>query len=227
MNLELLNVASSLTGDNTYYNMAKSHADRTMINHFRPDGSSYHVVSYDTITGKVLNQVTHQGVNNQSSWSRGQAWGLYGYTLCFEETNHSAYLERAQQIAKFIMENPAIPEDLIPYWDYNAPTIPDAPRDASAAAVTASALFELSTLVENGQTYFDYAEKIIKELSTPNYLAEKGTNNGFILKHSTGSLPHGSEIDVPLNYADYYYLEALKRYIKLKNIDSKALLSQK
>lgn len=86
MNLELLNVASSLTGDNTYYNMAKSHADRTMINHFRPDGSSYHVVSYDTITGKVLNQVTHQGVNDQSSWSRGQAWGLYGFTMMYRQT---------------------------------------------------------------------------------------------------------------------------------------------
>ena len=227
MNLEMLFWASQATQDSTFRNIAITHADNTMKFHYRPDMSCCHVVDYIDPTNDITKQMTYQGYSDSSTWARGQAWGLYGYTLCFEETNHSAYLERAQQIAKFIMENPAIPEDLIPYWDYNAPTIPDAPRDASAAAVTASALFELSTLVENGQTYFDYAEKIIKELSTPNYLAEKGTNNGFILKHSTGSLPHGSEIDVPLNYADYYYLEALKRYIKLKNIDSKALLSQK
>ena len=227
MNLEMLFWASQVTQDSTFRNIATTHADNTMKFHYRPDMSCCHVVDYIDPANDITRQMTYQGYSDSSTWARGQAWGLYGYTLCFEETQDPAYLERARQIAKFIMENPAIPEDLIPYWDYNAPTIPHAPRDASAAAVTASALFDLSTLVDNGQPYFDYAEKIIKELSTPNYLAAKGSNNGFILKHSTGSLPHGSEIDVPLNYADYYYLEALKRYMKLKNIDSKALLSQK
>ena len=104
-------------------------------------------------------------------------------------------------------------EDHIPLWDYDAPNLPTTPRDASAAAVTSSALFELCGYLPDSQKYFDYAESILRSLSSPEYLAEPGTNCGFILKHSTGSLAHGSEIDVPLNYADYYYLESIKRYM--------------
>ena len=170
--------------------------------HYRDDYSSYHVVDYDTISGDVISQGTFQGYSDDSIWARGQAWGLYGYVVMYRFTKDQKYLDFAQNIASLIMENVKT-EDLIPYWDYDAPNIPDAPRDASAASVTASALLELSK----------YVETVLKNLSSNPYLAEKEDNLGFILKHSTGNLPNNSEIDVPLNYADYYYLEALKRYI--------------
>lgn len=223
MNLDLLFWASKYTNDPKYKEIAVIHADNTIKNHFRPDMSSYHVVSYNN-DGSVESQGTFQGYADSSAWARGQAWGLYGYISCYRETNEERYLDHAKKIAAFIMNNPAIPEDLIPYWDYNAPNIPDAPRDASAAAVTACALLELSTMTgEQGKAYFDYAEKILKNLSGEQYLAAKGTNGGFILKHSVGHLPANSEIDTPLNYADYYYLEGLDRYLALKNVDPKTL----
>ena len=159
---------------------------------------------------------THQGKNAESAWSRGQAWGVYGYTSCYRETRDTAFLQEAVHIADMIMERVKT-DDLIPYWDYDAPAGEKTPRDASAAAVTASAFLELSTFAPDGKKYSDYAETILKNLSGPKYLAAKGSNQGYVLMHSTGSLPHGSEIDVPLNYADYYYMEALKRYIDLKN----------
>lgn len=220
MNLDLLFWASKYTKDPKYKEIAMIHADATIKNHYREDMSSYHVVSYNN-DGSVESQGTFQGYSDSSAWARGQAWGLYGYTSCYRETQETRYLEQAQKIAAYIMNHPSIPEDLIPYWDYNAPNIPDAPRDASAATVTASALLELSTMVpeETGKTYFNYAEKILKNLSTPDYLAAKGTNGGFILKHSVGHLPANSEIDTPLNYADYYYLEGLDRYLTLKGIN--------
>lgn len=227
MNLELLFSAGKMTKDSIFFTISERHADNTMMHHYRPDMSCCHVVDYIDPAKNVIRQETYQGYSDSSVWARGQAWGLYGFTDCYKETKNKKYLDQARAIAEFIMNNPAIPEDLVPYWDYNAPDIPYAPRDASAAAVTASALFELSTLVNNGKTYFDYAEEIIKNLSSPDYLATRGSNNGFILKHSTGSYPHGSEIDVPLNYADYYYLEALKRYMEIKKIDSRNLFSKK
>lgn len=213
MNLDLLFLATRLTGDNKYRDMAITHANTTMQNHFRNDYTSWHVVSYND-DGSVERKQTHQGRNDDSAWARGQAWGVYGYTSCFRETGDSTYLFFAEHIANMIMAKVST-EDAIPYWDYNAPAGPDTPRDASAAAVTASALLELSTYADDGDRYFSYAEKILESLSSPAYLAEPGTNEGFILKHSTGSLPNGSEIDVPLNYADYYYLEAIKRYLDL------------
>jgi uncharacterized protein YyaL (SSP411 family) len=163
-----------------------------------------------------VRQYTFQGYSDSSAWARGQAWGLYGYTVCYRETGLPQYLQRAQEVAAFIMNHPRTPDDAVPYWDYDDPAIPDAPRDASAAAVTASALLELYNLTnQTEQTYFDYARRILRSLSSDEYLAAPGSNNGFILKHSTGSLPHGSEVDVPLVYADYYYLEALGRYREL------------
>ncbi len=213
MNLELLFNATDLSGDNKYRNVAISHANTTMKNHFREDHSSYHVVSYNS-DGTVESKGTYQGKDDGSSWARGQAWGAYGYTMCFRETGDSTYLDIAEKIADMIMENVKT-EDAIPYWDYDAPALPSTPRDASAAAVTASALLELSTFADNGKKYFDYAEKILTSLSSDAYLAKEGENEGFILMHSVGSLPHGSQIDTPLNYADYYYLEALKRYLDL------------
>lgn len=211
MNLELLFWASEYTGNDKYKNVAITHADTSMKEHYRPDFSSYHVIDYDTITGAVRGKGTHQGYADDSDWARGQAWGLYGYIVCYRFTKDDKYLDFAQNIAKFIMDN-VKSEDLIPYWDYDAPDIPNAPRDASAAAITASALFELSTYGDTDNKYYNYADTILKNLSSNKYLAKKGENMGFILMHSVGHLPANSEIDTPLNYADYYYMEALKRY---------------
>ncbi len=223
MNLDLLFWASKHTNDARYAHISKRHADVTMCNHFRPDYSTYHVVSYDTVTGKRLSAGTFQGYSDSSSWSRGQAWALYGYTLMFRETGDAKYLAQAENIAHLLMNYPSLPEDKIPYWDYNAPSIPNEERDASAAAIQASALLELSALAGDGKKYFDYAEQLVKTLSTPKYLAKKGKNMDFILMHSTGAKSLNSEIDVPLNYADYYYLESLLRYAELKGIDTKKL----
>ncbi len=213
MNLELLFKATEFSGDSTYYDIAVSHAATTMKNHFRDDYSSYHVVDYDSITGEVIQKNTHQGYADSTSWARGQAWGLYGFTMTYRFTKDERFLEHAKNIATYIMNNPSTPDDNIPYWDYHAPDIPDAPRDASAAAIVASALLELQKYDEaNKETYLDYATTILKSLSSETYTAAVGTNSHFILKHCTGNYPEDSEIDKPLNYGDYYYLEALLRY---------------
>ena len=221
MNLDLLFTASKLSGNPYYKETAVKHANTTMPNHFREDATSWHVVSYNS-DGTVEMKQTFQGKNDDSAWARGQAWGVYGYTAAYRETGDKTYLEFALKIADMIMERVKT-EDAIPYWDYDAPADEDTPRDASAAAVTACGLLELSTMIDNGQKYFDYAEKILKSLSSDAYLAAEGENEGFVLMHSTGSLAHGSEIDVPLNYADYYYLEGLKRYMDIKGISYKNL----
>lgn len=212
MNLEMLFRATQETGDSTYYKIAVKHADTTMKNHFRPDYSSYHVVEYDPATGNVQSRHTAQGFSDDSFWSRGQAWGLYGYTLCYRFTQNPAYLAQARHIADFFFGLPNLPEDLIPYWDMKAPNIPNTPRDASAAAIMASALYELSAYVSpaDSKRYKDIADKMVDSLNK-HYQAEPGTSYGFLLLHSTGHHPGNSEIDVPLNYADYYYLEALGR----------------
>jgi len=217
MNLELLFWAFKETNDSVYYKIAVSHAMKTMENHFRKDFSSYHVVDYDTITGNVLKKTTHQGYSDESAWARGQAWGLYGYTMCYRETKNSAFLKQAQAIANFIFTNKNLPKDLIPYWDFDAPGIPDEPRDASAAAVIASALYELCGYDSlNASEYKRWADTILENLSR-NYLSPAGENRGFLLLHSTGSKPSNSEVDVPLSYADYYFLEALLRKQKLES----------
>ena len=214
MNLELLFEASKLSGDSTFYKIAVSHANTTMKNHFRPDYSSYHVIDYDTETGAVVHKQTHQGFADSSAWARGQGWGLYGYTLCYRETKNPAYLKQAEAIAHFIFSNPNLPKDKVPYWDFNDTAIPNVPRDASAAALMASALYELSTYSTNGKQYKKTADQIMSSL-TKSYQAKPGESKGFILLHSTGHKPANSEIDVPISYADYYYLEALLRQDRL------------
>ncbi|SEA16927.1 Glycosyl Hydrolase Family 88 [Arachidicoccus rhizosphaerae] len=214
MNLELLCWVSAHTGDTSFLHIAREHANTTIKNHFRPDYSSYHVIDYDPNTGAVLAKRTWQGANDSSSWARGQAWGLYGYTMMYRFTKDKAYLNQAEHIAHYILTNPSIPADMIPYWDYDAPGIPDAPRDASAAAITASGLLELShfTKGKTRKTYVTAAKKMLVSLSSDKYRAKLGENGDFILMHSTGAKPFNSEVDSPLSYADYYYLEALSRY---------------
>ena len=172
------------------------------------------MISYDTITGQPEKKNTCQGYAHESSWARGQAWALYGYTMMYRETGDRKYLDHAGNVARFIMDHPRLPEDKIPYWDFDAPDIPDAPRDASAGAIMASALIELSLCTEGdfSKRCLSVAETQLKTLSSPEYLAEPGTNCHFILKHSVGNYPGKSEVDVPLTYADYYYVEALVRY---------------
>lgn len=221
MNLEMLFRATQLTGDSIYWKVAVNHANTTLKNHFRPDYSSYHVVDYDSQTGDVRMKCTHQGYSDDSFWSRGQAWGLYGYTMSYRFTKDPAYLKQAEGIAGFFLNLPNMPEDFVPYWDMKAPevdglkthvAVQGVPRDASAAAIFASGLYELCNYVsaEKSKQYRAIADKIVTSLND-HYQAAPGTACGFLLLHSTGHLPGNSEIDVPLNYADYYYLEALAR----------------
>ena len=217
MNLELLFWASSASGNPAFKQIAIAHANTTLANHFRDNSSSYHVVDYDT-NGKVRWRGTHQGYANASAWARGQAWGLYGYTVCYRETKDQRYLDKAKQIANYMLNHRNMPKDLVPYWDYQAPEIPNEARDASAAAVAASGMLEMATYLSDlleKEHFLAKAKAMIKSLSSPAYMAPVGTNNNFVLMHSTGSAPHNSEVDTPLNYADYYFLEALQRQERL------------
>lgn len=218
MNLELLFWATKVTGDSTYYKIAVTHANTTMKNHFRPDYSSYHVINYNATTGGVQQKKTAQGYADESAWARGQAWGLYGYAVMYRETKNPIYLEQAKNIAKFILTHPNMPADKVPYWDFNAPNIPTALRDASAASVMASALLELSGYVDKNlkKDYIKNAEAMIYSLSNAPYKAAIGTNGGFLIEHCVGHIPQNTEVDVPLTYADYYFLETMKRYKELK-----------
>lgn len=215
MNLELLFLATELTGDSSYYHMAYQHAMTTLDNHFREDYSSWHVVDYDPEDGQVNLKETHQGYSDSSAWARGQAWGLYGFTMAYRFTREQKFLNLAKNIADFIFNHPRLPDDLIPYWDYDAPDLADQPRDASAAAITASALYELSGYLEDDDMV-SYADAILRALSSNSYLVDSDQDHPFILKHSTGNMPKEDEIDVPIIYADYYFLEALLRQKELK-----------
>ena len=219
MNLELFLWAYDYSGKPIFKEIAVSHADKTIEHHFRPDYSSYHVVSYDTILAVPHTKQTHQGYSDESMWSRGQAWGLYGYTYLYRELKDERYLLQAQNIADFLIHHPNMPEDYIPYWDYNAPDIPNTYRDSSAGSIMASALIELSDFVDESRAkeYMEVVEKQIRTLASPEYTANLGENGCFILKHGTGAYPFNSEMDVPLTYADYYYLEALIRLKKKLN----------
>lgn len=210
MNLELLTVGARLSGDVELGLVARTHADTTMKNHFRPDYTSYHLVNYDPETGEVLSRETVQGYADESAWSRGQAWALYGYSMMYRETGEARYLAQAMNIGDMLLSR--LPDDGIPYWDFDDPQ-EEPLRDVSAAAIMASAFIQLSEQSGN-MTYWDMAEKQLCTMLTPEYLATPGTNGGFLLKHGVGNLPEGSEVDVPLTYADYYFLEALVRYWK-------------
>ncbi|MFS4493432.1 glycoside hydrolase family 88 protein [Maribacter sp. 2308TA10-17] len=210
MNLELLFKVSELTKNPKYKEIAITHANTTLKNHFRDDYSSYHVVDYDPLTGEVRSKQTAQGFANESAWARGQAWGVYGYTVCYRYTKDPKYLEQANKIAEFILKKNASNNDNLPFWDYNASNIPNELVDVSAAAISTAALLELDGYTN--VSYKTYIDHLIMVLSSEKYTNKQGENHNFILKHSVGSIPHGNEIDVPLSYADYYYIEALIRY---------------
>lgn len=217
INLELLFWAAKNGENKKLYDLAVRHAETTMLNHFRKDYTAYHVVVYDTITGKKIKGVTHQGYSDSSMWARGQAWAIYGFTLCYRETNKPEFLDFAQKVADIYIKR--LPDDFIPYWDFDAPGIPNEPKDASAAAITASGLLELSELLKvsdriKADHYYHLAIKMLNVLSSEKY--KSGETNLSFLLHSTGHKPAGKEIDAALIYADYYYIEAL---IRLKKID--------
>ncbi len=231
MNLELLFYASKVTKDDNYKKIAITHAEQTMKNHLRADYGSYHVVNYDPKTGKVLHKQTLQGFSDESTWARGQAWGIYGFTTAYRETKDKRFLKTATKMADFFLEHKNMPTDGIPFWDYNvgeagyrpdwafnAAQFKETPRDASAAAIASSAMLELSTFAtgKDKVKYYNAAVKMLKSLSSDHYLNTNKVNPYFLLKHSTGNLPSNREVDVPLIYADYYFLEGLLRYEKLK-----------
>lgn len=212
MNLELLTFAAGLFDVPQWRDVTVAHARTTMANHFRDDGSCYHLVDYDPEDGSVLRKQTWQGLSDESSWSRGQGWALYGYSMMYRETGLPEFLQHAEKVAAYLL--PLLAARPVPAWDFDT----DAPDDASAAAVMASAFLELSTLTKDAmgaKTYFQIAERILKELSSEKYLCREGECAGFLLKHSTGFFLHDSEVDVPLSYADYYFMEALYRYHQL------------
>lgn len=218
MNLELLLWSADAFKYNAFYDMAVQHANTTLKNHFREDFSCYHVVSYDTLTGSVERKNTSQGYSDESAWARGQAWALYGYVMMYRFTKDPDYLKVANFIAAFILDYPDLPDDKIPFWDFDAPNKPDCYQDASAGTIICSALLELSTYVgqEKAEHYLSIAEKQIRVLSSPKYRNALGNNGNFLLKHSVGNMPNFTEVDVPLSYADYYFVEALMRYKRIK-----------
>jgi hypothetical protein len=210
LNLELLFEASKLSGDNKFRDVAIQHANTTLKNHFRKDNSCFHVVDYDTLTGAVKKRGTHQGFNDQSSWARGQSWAVYGFTMAYRYTKNKEYLKQAEATAKYYIYNKNMPIDGITFWDFNDTAIPNSPRDASSAAVMASALFELYSFTKNKE-YLNYANKVITTLSSDKYLLNESVKGPFFLDHSTGNWPKKDEIDQPIVYADYYFLEAIIR----------------
>ncbi|WP_434036447.1 glycoside hydrolase family 88 protein [Formosa sp. 4Alg 33] len=217
MNLELLFEATKISGDSIYHNIAVQHANTTLKHQFRSDHSVFHVINYDTISGVVKTKETHQGFDRNSTWARGQAWAIYGYTMSYRYTKDPKYLAQVQATTQFYMEHENLPKDGVPYWDFNDPAIPDATRDASAAAIVTSALFELYAYTNN-KTYLDFATRVLNTLNSEAYLLKDTVNGPFILDHSTGNWPKKDEIDEPIVYGDYYFLEALtrKRHLDLK-----------
>ena len=214
MNLELLFEATKISGDSSFHKLAVTHANTTLTHHFRPDNSCYHVVDYDTLTYQPRMKVTHQGINDESSWARGQSWAIYGYTLAYRYTKNSRYLDRAISTAEYFLNHKNLPNDGIPYWDFDDPAIPNAPRDVSAGTILASAMIEIygHTLDEK---YLDYSKKVIASLQSTDYILDSDFEAPFILDHSTGNWPKNDEIDEPIVYGDYYFLETL---IRLKNL---------
>ncbi|MFS4484110.1 glycoside hydrolase family 88 protein [Hyunsoonleella sp. 2307UL5-6] len=217
MNLELLFEAAKISGDSTFYSIAVNHANTTMKNHFRKDHSTWHVLDYDTISGQVRDRVTHQGINDDSAWARGQGWAINGYTTVYRYTKDKKYLDRAINTADFFINHKDLPEDGIPYWDFSHPDIPNIPRDVSAATVVASGLVELYQYTKN-EAYLNYSKKVVNSLKSTNYILPKDLNIPFILNHSFGDWSKRHEMDEPIVYGDYYFLQTLLRLRDLEKL---------
>ena len=215
MNLELLEAATRISGNPRFDQVARSHATVTSKHHFRADGGCYHVLDYDQVTKRVQAVQRGQGASTETAWSRGQSWAIYGYTMMYRETKEPLFRQMAERCADFAIDNPNMPADGVPYWDYGAP---GEERDSSAGSIMASGLLELSTFVpaEKGAKYRAFAVKALAALASPAYFAAPGENGDFLLKHGVGAKPKGSEVDTPLNYGDYYFLEGLMRFRKLR-----------
>ena len=214
MNLELLEwAAKAERGEGRFDEIARAHATNTMRHHFRPDGGTYHVLDYDQETLRVKEIRRGQGASCETAWSRGQSWAIYGYAMMYRWTGDRDYLAFAQKVADFAIDNPNMPADGVPYWDYGAP---GEERDSSAAAIMASGLLELSHHLglagQTGAKYRAFAVKQLLSLCSDDYFAKTGENGDWLLKHGVGAKPYGGEIDVPLDYGDYYFLEALLRF---------------
>ena len=211
MNLDLMFWASKNGGNKLLYDLAVTHAKTTMKNHFRPDGSCYHVAVYDTINGDLIKGVTHQGYADNSMWARGQAWAIYGYTMVYRYTKNKMFLDFAQKVTDiYIKRLKETSDDMIPLWDMDDPRgVKLAPKDVSAACIVADALLELQQYVdkEKCDEYSLFALQSLAQLSTDKY--QSGKKNVAFLMHSTGHHPAKSEIDASIIYADYYYMEAL------------------
>ena len=219
LNLEMLYWAAANGGNKELYDIATKHAETTMKYHFREDGSSYHVAVYDTIDGHFIKGVTHQGYADDTMWARGQAWAIYGFTMVYRETKDKKFLRFAEKVTDIYLKR--LPEDYVPYWDFDAPNIPDEPKDASAASIVASALLELSQLEDDPVKAVDYRNAAVNMLITlsSNEYQSREKNSAFLLR-SVGHKPNGSEINASINYADYYYIEALIRLSNLKSSQS-------
>jgi len=224
MNLELLFFASKNGGPAAWHEMASSHAARSLMHHVRPDGSTFHLVDFDPATGAVPAQSTWQGFSEESTWSRGQAWAIYGFTMVFRETSDPMFLEGARRTADYFIQH--LPADAVPFWDFDAPDIPTTEKDSSAAAIAAAGLLELSGLETDPirrELFLRSAKRILRALCTPKaqggYLGAGGPG-GFltpgILMHGCYNHPdsfsHGTIPDGSLIWGDYYLLEALLRF---------------
>lgn len=217
MNLELLFEATKLSKDSSFHKIAVQHANTTLKNHFRANNSTWHVLDYDPETTDVRLRVTHQGIHDNSSWARGQGWAIYGFTMAYRYTKDVKYLKQAQATAAFFLHHKNLPEDGIPYWDFDAPNIPNEPRDVSAGAIVASALVELYGYTNNNE-YLEYSKKVLNSLKSTNYIIEPNMKVPFILKHSSGDWSKRAEMDEPIVYGDYYFLETLLRINALNKL---------
>lgn len=215
INIELLFWGARNGGDPAWAEMAHQHALNTYESHVRDDGSIHQTVNFDPVTGKIKEQGKEQGCRLETTWARGQAWAVYGFTVAYRETKDPRMLYAARKTADYFLSH--VPLDKVPYWDFQAPHIPDEPRDSSAAAATASALIELSQLETNSKraaTYWAAARDILRSLSSEAYLS-RGTSVASILLHGTAYKPH-DRFDQGLVYGDYYFLEALTRYVRAR-----------
>jgi len=222
MNLELLEWDAKNGGDPKSDKIARSQADITDAHHYRPNGSAYHILDYDPVTCRVRAHFSGQGGNVEGTWARGHAWGIYGFTMMYRETRVKKYLERAMSAADYWLDEPNLPADGISWWDFS---FPGEERDVSASAVTASALLELQAFAppSKASKYRAAAVKMLAAMASPDYFAKQGENGDFLLMHSVGHKPGNSEVDVPLNYADYYFLEALLRFSRLAPLPDAAV----